>query len=164
MKITIGVKIGVVAVMATAWIFLGHGHALALDKSDVLAASKQQGCSLIPYDAAHTACVDGNAGLHLATACNANGCQQSAGVDANALRKAAWQNCVAKRTQVNGAFKTTINKLESFKRGNIYKGWEKKCKDAVKEIIRKIKAGQPNHRAQSRNADGNVVKCERFVE
>lgn len=164
MKMNISTKIGMVMLLAAAWTLLGQTHALALDKSDVLTASGQQGCSLIPYDPARTACVDGNVGLHLVTACNASACQKSAGVDANTLRKAAWQNCVAKRTQVNGAFKTTINKLESFKRGNIYKGWEKRYKDAVKEIIRKIESGQQTHQTQLRNANANFAKCDRFVE
>lgn len=163
MKMTTRVKIGVVAVMATAWIFLGHGHALALDQSDVLTASTGQGCTLIPYDAARLSCVGENVGLHFATACGSPACQKTAGGVTNTARKAAWQNCVAKRTTINGNFSSTVTKLKKFKTGPIYKGWQQKYQTAVKTIITNIELGQPAHRAQLKTAKGQVDNCNKFV-
>ena len=164
MKTTTGVKIGVVAVMATAWISLGHGHALALDPSDALTASTGQGCTLIPYHATRLSCVAENNGLHFAAACGALACQQAAGGVTNTARKAAWQNCVARRTTINGNFSSTVTKLKKFKTGPIYKGWQQKYRRAVTTIITKIESGQPTHKAQLKTAQGQVVNCNRFVD
>lgn len=164
MKMTTGIKIGVVAVMATAWVFLGHGHALALDPSDVLTASTGQGCTLIPYDATRLSCVGENNGLHFAAACGSLACQKTAGGVTNTARKAAWQNCVARRTTINGNFSSTVTKLKKFKTGPIYKGWQQKSRAAVRTIITKIESGQPTHIAQLRSARDQVVNCNRFVD
>ena len=164
MKMTTGVKIGVVAVMATAWIVFGHGHALALDPSDVLTASAGQGCTLIPYDSTRLTCIAQNNGLHFAAACGALACQQTAGVVTNTARKAGWQNCVARRTTINGNFSSTVTKLKKFKTGPVYKGWQQKPRAAVRTIITNIELRQPTHSAQLTTAKGQVVNCNRFVD
>jgi hypothetical protein len=132
-------------------------------ETDVIARAQLEGCQLIPYDLKRQTCVDNNAGLHGATACDALACQRTAGIDANRLRLAAWQTCVDRRTLINGAFDSTLKDLESFKKGPSYKRWRQEGKNAMATLTKKIKAGQPGHAIALKNATSTLNECKKIV-
>ncbi|MBN6150477.1 hypothetical protein JR065_09000 [Xanthomonas sp. AmX2] len=134
-----------------------------VSENDVIARAALEGCQLIPYDGKRQTCVDNNAGLHGATACDALACQRAAGIDANRLRLAAWQNCVNRRTLINGAFGSTVTNLEAFKRSPAYKGWGQKGKGAMATLLKKIGDGQPGHALALKNAKSTLSECEKIV-
>ncbi len=159
----ISTKIGMVMLLAAAWTLLGQGHALALDLSDVVTASTGQGCKLIPYDTKQQLCVTENVGLHDPGACGARACQQTPTGTSNAARKAAWQNCVAKRTKINGYFSSTVKKLKNLQTGPQYGGRRQKYKMAVRTIIENIELGQRPHNTQLSTAKRELANCNNFV-
>ncbi|MCC4601903.1 hypothetical protein JWH11_02195 [Xanthomonas melonis] len=134
-----------------------------VSEADVIRRSQLEGCQLIPYDTRRSTCVDQNDGLHDASACGALACQQAAGAAANRQRLAAWQNCVDRRTLINGAFDNTLKDLDAFKKGPSYKGWKQQGKNAMAEVIRKIKLGQSGHAIALKNATSTLNDCKKIV-
>lgn len=132
-----------------------------LDPSDVIKRSKLAGCQLIPYDSLRETCVNQNDGLHGATACGAPACQRSAGHAANVTRRDAWQNCVDRRTLINGAFNSTLSRISEFKKKSpVYKGWAQNAKTALATLVGKIEEGQPGHDQALDNAKETLATCK----
>ncbi|NIK03299.1 hypothetical protein FHR53_000855 [Xanthomonas arboricola] len=136
---------------------------IEVSEADVISRSTLDGCQLIPYDAKRSTCVEQNAGLHGPNACDALACQKAAGEDANRVRLAAWQSCVDRRTLINGAFGSTLNDLEAFKRGAIYKNWKQQGRNAMGVLIKKIKGGQPGHALALKNATSTLKDCKKIT-
>ncbi|MCL1526829.1 hypothetical protein A7D16_10615 [Xanthomonas nasturtii] len=135
-----------------------------VSETDVIRRSKLKGCQLIPYDTKRSTCVDQNAGLHGPTACDALACQKAAGKDANRLRLAAWQNCVDRRTLINGAFDSTFRDLNSFKTGPSYKNWKQQGRSAMAALIKEIEDGQPGHALALKNATSTLNDCKKIAD
>jgi hypothetical protein len=134
-----------------------------VSEAEVIRRSQLDGCQLIPYDSRRQTCVDNNDGLHDPDACGATACERAAGQAANRLRLMAWQSCVDRRTSINGAFASTLKDLDAFKKGPSYKNWRQQGKNAMAELIGKIKAGQPGHTEALKNATIALNNCKKIV-
>lgn len=134
-----------------------------LSKSGLSVAAQSTGCGLIPFPDLKVKCIDGNARLHTAQACDASSCKQSTG-DKNPAYQEAAQNCVEKRTSVESAFATTESLLNRFlqRTSKTNDRNTKAMKVSVRKILGEIAAGKPEHAKKLREAKLKLANCKTF--
>lgn len=125
-------------------------------KSDLTTAvNSDGGCKLIPFATTRQTCITANAGIHGATSCDV------AGACASGVAKAALTRCVTNRTASNNAFQSTINQLNTLKKGAWKDKKNQELKKLATDIIDKITPGQKSHADQLANAKVRLNACPR---